>query len=70
MKLKFIKKIKDVEFFYTQCSDGSFKVIAYSDLQQRNEVLAYENSIEGVFECVNYFSNGFDLNGFKLNISK
>lgn len=68
--MEFIKKIKDVDFYYAQCSDGSFKVIAYSDLQQKNEVLAYENSIEGVFECVNYFSKGFDLNGFELNISK
>jgi hypothetical protein len=66
--MEFIKKIKDVAFYYEECSDGSYKVIAHSELQKKNAVLAYENSIEGVYNCVNSFSGGFNLNGFELNM--
>ncbi|GGK22792.1 hypothetical protein GCM10010965_14610 [Caldalkalibacillus thermarum] len=69
-QMRFIKKVKDVAFYYERCSDGSFKVIADSELQQKSTILAYENSIEGVFNCVNVFSRGFNLNGFELNISE
>lgn len=68
--MEFIKKVKDVAFYYERCPDGSFKVIAHSELQQKSAILAYENSIEGVYNCVNVFSRGFNLNGFELNISK
>lgn len=70
MEFIFIKKVKDVAFYYERCSDGSFRVIADSEQQQRSAVLAYEDSIEGVYNCVNSFSKGFNLNGFELNISK
>ena len=70
-QMRFIKKVKDVAFYYERCSDGSFKVIAHSELQQKSAILAYKNSIEDVFNCVNnVFSRGFNLNGFELNISK
>lgn len=62
-----VKKINDVEFYYEQLPDESYKVIAYSVAQQRSAILAYENDIDGVFRCINVFSKGFDLNGFKLN---
>jgi hypothetical protein len=66
--MEFVKKVKDVEFYYEKCADGSFKVIAHSDLQQKSAVLSYENNLKGVENCVNAFSSGFDLNGFKLKL--
>lgn len=65
--MKFVKKVKDVEFYYEECSIG-YKVIAHSDLQQKSAILAYENDLKGLENCINAFSNGFDLNGFKLKL--
>ena len=74
----FVKRVKDVEFYYVECKNESnnpyfpdvyYKVIAHSDLQQQSAILAYENDLEGVKRCINSFSKGFDLNGFKLKKS-
>lgn len=68
--MEFVRKVKDVSFYYEECCDGSFKVVAHSEKQQKSAILAYENSIEGVHNCIQSFSSGFNLNGFELNVSK
>jgi hypothetical protein len=68
IEMVFIKKVKDVEFLYEKCQDGTFKVIAHSDAQQKSAILSYEKDLNGVNNCIKAFETGFNLGGFILKL--